>query len=212
MSCKQDNTNKISSPAVHSATDNTPGGLTVESLKPKPATEISNADFIAGFVEYVEATYCKSKGENGRKCYGMHEASIKSDFLGKLPIALNFPYNGSFDWSGLVGEKGFNDYWSDKCGFMNENTGDVVTYYCLNISGSTRPWLDSLAATNTFIKEFTNFYYDTQSILPSYQSNFILNNVNNLDYDNIDHRAFYWMYHLSLFEEGSAATKTKNWK
>ncbi len=208
-SCNQDSPSaNVKNPVTETTTDI----LTAESLKTKPPTKIINSAFIPAFVNYVESTYCASQNKKGSECYKMHNASVKSDFLSKLPITLNFPYNGTFNWSGLLDKKGFSDYWSNKCGFMNEETGDVITFYCPNISGSTRPWLDSLATTNAFIAEFTNFYYDTQTILPNFQSNFILNNATSLDYSNIDHRAFYWMYHLGLIEESAAATKANEWK
>ena len=206
------NPDSASTKANNPKTETTSDVLTAESLKTKPPTQVQNSSFIPAFVNYIESTYCGPQNKKGSECYAMHDAAVKSDFLAKLPITLNFPYNGKFDWSGLLDEKGFSEYWSNKCGFMNEETGDVVTFYCPNIAGSTRPWLDSLATTNTFIAEFTDFYYDAQTILPNYQSSFILTNAASLDYDNVDHRAFYWMYHLGLFEESAASSKTKGWK
>lgn len=218
-SCKQDSNNQQSSASVVTKTeiknDHKENGSsisdTAEKVMIKKAAasngKINHPNFVNAFAEAIEAEFCMDKYDSVVRCYSMHETMVKSDYMQKIPFTLNFPYKNGFDWDKVKSIPGFDTYWSGKCGFMNEKTNKVVNYYCVNINNEARVWLDSLGKTNTLIATFNDEYYKSESIGASIQQSFILEAMTNLDFDNVDHRAFYWTFHLALSELRGATQK-----
>lgn len=206
ISCNHDSPKNVSNTTLseipkheHQSDENTQAQQQPAQSKLPKSREYQT--FINVFAEHIENLYCKEQPLE--RCYGMHEAMFKSDFMQKIPPTINFPYSEPFDWSALRSEPGFLKYWSYKCGFVDsENT--VINYYCPNIKDEGRIWLDSLGQTNQLIKAFNSAYFQLHEIDKDVQYNFILNASQNLDFNNVDHRAFYWTYHLALTESNRA--------
>jgi hypothetical protein len=188
------------------ATVNTPTISSPEETKIDPMAETietSNESFLS----MVEADYCIEYLEDVVKCYKSHSTAIKSDFLGSLPISLNKPYDAPINWEKYKTASDFNVLWSYKCGFLDEKSGTKLNYYCPNISGHGGQWLDSLSKHNEFIDHFNNSYRKTQSFDPNLQRSVILEADTALDFNDKDHRTFYWWYHMGLAELKTADKK-----
>lgn len=200
IGCKQD-TKGIVSPEHDSETAS-------GSRFPVVATMVDSTNFIQNFLGYIEASQCKNYEDDTERCYILHEAAMRSDFVNETPITLNFPYNATMDWSGIKDVDGFSDFWSGKCGFQVA-AGEVINFMCPNISAKAKEWLKAIQYKSPLIQEFYKEYTETQKISPLLQEAFILRAQNELDFKDVDMRAFYWFYHLTLAEERQAFTKVK---
>lgn len=165
--------------------------------------------FMSKFLKEVEKIACTNPEESASRCATFHQAGIKSDYLQKRKTFVGFPYQTAFDWSEASKLPNFESYWSDKCGYYDEKNDVEVRYNCPNIEGGMRVWLDSLAQENVFVLSFMHEYTYQQEIGQTFQQRFILEASNELDFNNEDHRAFYWVYTLSLSEILHANTRLK---
>jgi len=130
--------------------------------------------------------------------------------MAKLPRNLNKPYDAPIAWEKYKTSKSFAGLWSDKCGFINQETDTKLSYYCPNLTGLAGIWLDSISTNNELIGSFNTEYKKTQDFSPSMQTSMILEAGNSLDFNNKDHRTFYWFYHMALAELMEADKKFKS--
>lgn len=203
LSCKNDTSKKVVETTAQEIKKTVDPKQSAKSANEVPIN--LNQSFIKAFTEYIENFHCTGNYSEQDECYGMHDTAVKTDYLQGIPMAINFPYNGSFDWGPLKAHPDFSDYWSEKCGFAIEQ--EIVNYICPNIEGETRVWLDSLAKTNELVDIFKTDYYETIEIDQTQQQQFFLSAKEKLDFTNLDHRAFYWTFHLTLAELSDAIKK-----
>lgn len=161
--------------------------------------KMDSLDFMNALVQYINEIHCQSVYNVFDGCIGLHEVSIRTNFNSKKPINTLFPYKSQFSWDVLKNHKEFDEYWSDKCGYILDNN-QVINYYCPNIKGEMGAWLTELSIENQLVADFMNMYRETETIDQRLQNSFRLQVVNALDFNNEDHQAFYWMYHLAFSE------------
>ena len=213
IACKTDNgVQQTSIEAEQSITKKSKSEVTQpEASERVIQTDVIEKNMFSDFLEMVEAEYCADYSDRLTECYKMNALSIKTDFLGKLPITLNFPYKDTIPWHKFSTAKNFEGLWSNKCGFVDKKTGTILKYHCPNLNAEAGTLLDDLASKgNALINAFNIEYKKTQDFSQSMQSTMILEADNGLDFENTDHRTFYWLYHMSLSELRQADTKFKN--
>lgn len=175
---------------------NTIQSVKVNDKKEKPIG--TNNRVVGEFLAITESRFCTD--EDPVDCITEHATFLRNDFIQKMPISLNVPYKEPVDWDAYKEIAGFYELWSDKCGFSNEKTGLVINYHCPNIKSVAGSWMDSLSRQEGIVKSFYEPYKISQDFDPNYQSSFLLSAESALDFSNPDHRAFYWIYHMSLAE------------
>ena len=173
------------------------------------AVGTESSSTIAQFLKLVEKEFCASTLDDLNYCYESHSTGIKSDFLQKLPITINKPYDKPIDWDRFKQVENFSELWSIKCGFQNEKTGVELRYHCPNLNGELGAWLKKVSKSNDFINSFYSEYNKYQDFSTSMQQNMFLQADEELDFNMEDHRAFYWMFHLSLAELRHANARFK---
>ncbi len=164
---------------------------------------------IAQFLKLSEKEFCTATLDDLNYCYESHSTGIKSDYLQKLPITISKPYDKTIDWDRFKQIENFSRLWSDKCGFKNEKTGVELRYHCPNLNGEFGTWLEKIASTSNLINMFYTEYNKYQDFTPQIQQQMYLSANEELDFNNEDHRAFYWIFHIALAELRQANTKFK---
>ena len=164
------------------------------------ATSNESTSTVMQFLKLAEKEFCDSNNDNLIYCYESHSNGIKTDFLQQLPITISKPYDGPIDWDKFNQISNFSGLWSKKCGFQNEKTGKELRYHCPNLYGEFGTWIRKVSKTNDLINMFYSEYNKYQDFSTSMQQQMFLNADTGLDFNNKDHRAFYWIFHLALAE------------
>lgn len=146
-----------------------------------------------------------SKGISDRPLsyiYEQHALRIRLDILNEEPYVHIYPYN---ERSSLSDQKKIIDqitFLTDKCGFLNEKTGEKINYYCFSIEeGGYFDYLSKINPPNELIDSFREGYLKEKSINPNIRNLVLMQALDVLDFENIDHQIFYFLFHLSIQEE-----------
>jgi len=173
------------------------------------ATSIESTSTVMQFLKLAEKEFCESNNDNLSYCYESHSEGIKSDFLQQLPITISKPYDGPINWDKFNRIANFSGLWSKKCGFQNEKTGEELRFHCPNLYGEFGTWIRKVSQTNDLINMFYSEYNKNQDFSTSMQQHMFLTADTGLDFNDKDHRAFYWIFHIALAELRNADAKFK---
>lgn len=201
--CACNNDSQKPSETVHPSKNNTTVFPNEKDETPASESNTTNLNFLSK----VESILCADYKGRLEECYQFHAAGIKNDFLQKLPVTISPPYNAPINWEKYKVSTDFETLWSAKCGFVNKKNGVELRYHCPNLRSSFGTWLDSLSQNNNLVNQFNESYSKTESFAPQMQQTMILQAAESLDFNNKDHRTFYWMYHFGLAELRQADQK-----
>ncbi len=137
------------------------------------------------------------------KCYEFHVWKLRSDFLQKNPITLNFPYDGTYQLDSTLVENKLTSIWTNKCGFQKEDK-TILHYFCLDANAKIMDYLNTLSKDNEMIQNMTSTYAEKKAFMPNDIEGVIMSSVESLDFKNIDHQIFHMLFHLTIGEEQRA--------
>ena len=153
-----------------------------------------------------------SKGYGDRPpayVYEQHALRMRMDYFDNDPYTSVFPYNGEFDLSDLREAVKKLPFVTQKCGFQNPATKEVVNYYCFNTNPEFMQYLTKVGENSGLIKGFQQRYQDVKSIDPAMREAMLTQSVEEIDFANLDQQYFYMMFHILVNEERLALEKLK---
>lgn len=145
-------------------------------------------------------------------CFEFSSISYKNNFLQRIPIGTDFPYNNKLRVSKYESESALPSLWSSKCGYADEKGGMILNYYCINTNGPIWNYLTKLGQENALIASFVEDYTKANDFTPGTQERILLSSTDELDFQNEDHRLFWTIYHISLNEVMNSSKELKRIK
>lgn len=154
-----------------------------------------------------DSRLCTNPDNTITYCYKMHANMMAADLFNEIPYTLNFPYDDSFDLSMIAGNVDALSFLTKKCGFQNEQTNEVIHFYCLKNKGSYMDFQKKVGETNSMIAFLQEDYVDNKAITPNARQRISISAQGELDFSNIDHQLVYMLFHLMVNEERIAYNK-----
>lgn len=176
-------------------------------------SEYFDAEVVTALMELKEDFDAKFReGYNDRPLsyvYEQHALRMKLDFLNDETFRYVFPYNGKYrleDFSTQVAQVPF---FTNKCGFQLQDSGEIINYTCLNTNEIFFTYLKTIAQENRLIESFADTYPADKTITPNTKRNMLLEASEAFDFNDIDQQVFYFIFHAIVNEEFVAAEAVK---
>lgn len=147
--------------------------------------------------------------EDYAKLYKNHAHRMRADYFNKFPYTLNFPFNDKFDLRQEVEATKELSFLTNKCGFQNGDTGEIIHYLCLDSESNYMTFLEQLGERNPLIQSIAEDYKKKKSITAEAKYNMLINSYEKLDFEQVDHQIFYAFFQILVNEERLAAEKVK---
>lgn len=151
-----------------------------------------------------------SKGYGDRPpayVYEQHALRMRMDYFDNDPYTSVFPYNGEFDLSSFTEAVNKLPFISNKCGFQDPTTKEVINYYCFNTDPDYMRYLAAVGENSALVKGFQQHYQETKSITSNMREAMLTQSVEEIDFSSLDHQYFYMMFHILVNEERLALDK-----
>lgn len=142
--------------------------------------------------------------------YEQHAIRMRMDYFDDDPYTSVFPYNGDFDLSNLTETVNKLPFMTNKCGFQNPATKEIINYYCFNTNPTFMQYLAAVGETSGMIKRFQERYQQTKTIDADMRQAMLTQSIEEVDFSNPDHQYFYMLFHIVANEERLALEKLQN--